>query len=134
VTSRYLLDTNIISDLVRNPAGRVARRIAEVGEDAVCTSILVSAELRFGAIKRNAPALSVLVDNILSRIPIVPFEAPADHHYAVLRTSLEKAGRPAGALDMLIAAHALALGCTVVTHNTREFSGIPNLPIEDWLI
>lgn len=132
--SRYLLDTNIISDLMRNPGGRAADRIRAVGEAAVCTSIFVSAELKFGAAKRNAPALAALVDNILARIPVFPFEAPADRLYTMLRAKLETAGHPIGELDLLIAAHAQALGCIVVTHNTREFSRIQDLQIEDWLV
>lgn len=132
--SRYLLDTNIISDLMRHPSGRVADRIRTVGEAAICTSIFVSAELRFGAAKRNAPALAALVDKILARIPVFSFEPPADRLYAVLRAKLESAGRPIGAHDFLIAAHAQALGCIMVTHNTREFSNIPDLQVEDWLV
>jgi tRNA(fMet)-specific endonuclease VapC len=134
LTPRYLLDTNIISDLMRNPGGRVAGRIGTVGEACICTSIFVAAELRFGAAKRNAPALAVLVDNILARIPVFPFEAPADRLYAVLRAKLESAGEPVGAFDFLIAAHAQALGCIMVTHNTREFSRIQDLEVEDWLV
>lgn len=134
MTQRYLLDTNIISDLIRNPGGRVASRISAVGETAICTSIFVAAELRFGAAKRNVPALIVLVDNLLARIPVFPFETPADRLYAVLRAKLEGAGQPIGAVDYLIAAHAQALGCIMVTHNTREFSKIRDLEVEDWLV
>ena len=134
MTPRYLLDTNIISDLMRNPGGRVAGRIRAVGESAICTSILVSAELRFGAAKRNAPSLAILVDKILDRIPVLSLEAPVDQFYAVLRAKLEGMGQPIGAHDFLIAAHAQALGCILVTHNTREFSRIQDLSIEDWLV
>jgi tRNA(fMet)-specific endonuclease VapC len=119
---------------MRNPDGRVADRIRAVGETAICTSIFVAAELRFGAAKRNAPTLAALVDNILARIPVFPFETPADRFYAVLRAKLEAAGEPVGALDFLIAAHAQALGCIMVTHNTREFSKIQDLQVEDWLV
>jgi len=134
LTSRYLLDTNIISDLMRNPGGRVAGRIRTVGEAAICTSIIVSAELRFGAAKRNTPALIAIVDKILDRIPVFSFETPADQFYAILRAKLEGAGQPIGAHDLLIAAHAQALGCTLVTHNRREVSKVQDLTVEDWLV
>ena len=131
--TRFLLDTNILSDLVRNPQGRVAVRIAEVGEDRVCTSIIVAAELRFGAAKKGSERLTHQVERILSVIDIQPFDAPADDAYARLRTRLEDAGAPIGGNDMLIDAHALAADCAVVTDNEREFSGIAGLKVENWL-
>jgi tRNA(fMet)-specific endonuclease VapC len=115
--TRFLLDTNILSDLVRNPQGRVAARIAAVGDEAVCTSIIVAAELRFGAAKRGSARLTTQLEGILSVIDVQPFEAPADDAYARLRAQLEAAGSPIGANGMLIAAHALAIDCTVVTYN-----------------
>ena len=130
---RYLLDTNIISDVVRNPQGNVAGRLAEVGTSNVCTSIIVAAELRYGAKKRGAVMLSARLDAILERLQILPFEAPADEAYALLRTELERSGKPIGANDLLIAAHALALGCVIVTDNEREFARVPNLRRENWL-
>ena len=131
--TRYLLDTNIISDLIRNPQGRAAKRIAKVGADKVCTSIIVAAELRFGAAKKGSERLTHQVERILSVIDIQPFDAPADDAYARLRTRLEDAGAPIGGNDMLIAAHALAADCAVVTDNEREFSGIAGLKVENWL-
>lgn len=131
--TRYLLDTNILSDLVRNPRGRVAERIAEVGEDAVCTSIIVAAELRFGAAKRGSDRLTLQVERILSAIQIESFDAPADVAYAALRVRLEAAGAPIGGNDMLIAAHASAAGCTLVTNNEREFSKVDGLLLVNWL-
>ena len=129
---RYLLDTNVISDLVREPQGRVAVKIAEVGEAVVCTSIVVAAELRFGAAKRGSERLSAQVDAILSAMDILPLEAPADHTYARLRWALEQSGRMIGPNDLLIAAHALASGCVLVTANVDEFSRVPDLAVEDW--
>lgn len=129
----YLLDTNILSDLVRNPQGRVAACIAQVGEKSVCTSVVVASELRFGAVKRNAPRLAAQVDAILAALEIRPYDIPADREYAKLRFHLEQAGRPIGPNDMLIAAHALALESTLVTANTGEFSRVPGLAVENWL-
>ncbi|HVY33971.1 MAG TPA: type II toxin-antitoxin system VapC family toxin [Caulobacteraceae bacterium] len=131
--TRFLLDTNILSDLVRNPQGRVAGRIAQVGEAAICTSIIVAAELRFGAAKKGSLRLTEQLERILSAIDIQPFEAPADAAYAQLRVQLEAAGTPVGGNDMLIAAQALATGCTVVTRNEREFQRVRGLQIENWL-
>ena len=129
----FLLDTNIVSDLVRNPAGRVAERIAEIGEDQICTSIIVAAELRYGASKRASARLSAQLEAVLSAIPVLPFESPAEVVYGTLRTELEKRGRPIGANDMLIAAQTLALGHTLVTDNTKEFSCVHELSLENWL-
>lgn len=130
---RYLLDTNILSDLVRQPQGRVAARIAQVGEASVCTSMIVASELRFGAAKRNAPKLTAQVEAILAVIDVRPFDTPADHEYAKLRLHLEQAGTPIGPNDMLIAAHALADGSILVTANASEFVRVPRLEVENWL-
>jgi tRNA(fMet)-specific endonuclease VapC len=78
VALQYLLDTNIISDLMRSPPGEVGRRIAEVGEDAICTSIIVAAELRFGAAKSASKALAERVELVLSAFDTLPLEPPAD--------------------------------------------------------
>ena len=130
---RYLLDTNILSDLIRNPAGRIAQRIAAVGEEAVCTNIIVSAELRFGAFKKGSERLSSQIEAVLSVLDILPLEEPVDKRYARLRLALERAGTPIGGNDMLIAAHAMAFDLTLVTANEREFSRIPGLDVENWL-
>jgi tRNA(fMet)-specific endonuclease VapC len=131
--TRYLLDTNILSDLVRNPQGAVAARIAEVGEDAICTSIVVAAELRFGAAKRGSERLSRQLERILAVIDIRPLEAPSDTRYAELRVRLEAAGTPIGGNDMLIAAQSLATGCVLATDNLREFTRVVGLEVENWL-
>jgi tRNA(fMet)-specific endonuclease VapC len=130
---RYLLDTNIVSDLVRRPQGRTAQRIREVGEAQVCTSIIVAAELRYGAAKRGTPRLSAQLEAVLGALEILPFEAPADAIYGRLRSGLERIGRPIGGNDLLIAAHAMTLGYAVVTDNEREFARIDGLPCENWL-
>ena len=131
--SRFLLDTNIISDLVRNPTGPLADRIAEVGERGVYTSIIVAAELRFGAVKKGSRRLTLQLERILSALEIQSFETPADEAYAILRAQLEAAGTPIGGNDMLIAAHALAAGAILVTDNEREFARVRGLLVENWL-
>jgi tRNA(fMet)-specific endonuclease VapC len=129
---RYLLDTNILSDLIRHPAGPGARRIAEVGEETVCTSIIVACELRFGAEEKKSPVLSSRVEQVLANLDVLPLDGEADRHYARLRAHLEGRGTPIGPNDMLIAAHALVLGLTLVTDNENEFARVPELRIENW--
>ncbi len=129
----YLLDTNILSDLVRHPQGVVAARISKTGEAQVCTSIIAAAELRYGATKSNSTKLADRIDLILSAMEILPLEVPADHRYAALRHHLARQGTPIGPNDMLIAAQALANNLTVVTANNREFSRVPGLKVENWL-
>ncbi len=130
---RYLLDTNIISDIVRNPKGQAAKRIRQVGETNVCTSIIVACKSRFGVAKRNSPRLAQQLEVILRRFEIVAFEPPADATYATLRSELEKEGRPIGGNDLFIAAHALALGAILVTADEGEFGRVDGLKIENWL-
>jgi tRNA(fMet)-specific endonuclease VapC len=130
---RFLLDTNILSDLARRPRGAVAARIGAVGEAAVCTSIIVAAELRFGAVKKGSAQLDARIDSLLSAIDILPFDTPADRAYARLRWALEQAGTPIGPNDMLIAAQALAHDCVLVSANIDEFSRVAGLRVENWL-
>lgn len=130
---RYLLDSNSISDLIRNPGGKVARRFAVVGEPVVCTSIVVACELRFGAAKKGSSALSSRIDQLLASFNVLPLDRGADRHYAEIRTHLSRQGEPIGSNDMLIAAHTLALDLTLVTDNVEEFGRVPGLSIENWL-
>lgn len=130
---RYLLDTNAMSELMRGPVNKVAAAIETVGPDAVCTSIVVVCELKFGAARRQSAKLTANLTKVLETIVIEDFKAPADAAYAELRAALEKAGTPIGQMDMMIAAHALVLGATVVTANEREFSRVPGLRVENWM-
>ena len=130
---RYLLDTNILSDLVRHPQGEIVNRIAEAGEKTICTSIIAAAELRFGAEKSGSVKLVDRVDLVLSAIEILPLESPADREYGKLRHYLARQGTLIGPNDMLIAAQALGASLTMVTANTREFSRVPGLAVENWL-
>jgi len=130
---QFLLDTNIVSDLVRHPRGRIAARIAKLSEARVCTSIIVAAELRYGAAKKASSRLAAQLEVVLGALDVLALEPPADVVYGELRARLERAGQPIGANDLLIAAQALALRHTVVTDNEREFSRIDNLQVENWL-
>ena len=131
--ARYLLDTNIISELARNPSGPVARRIALVGADSIATSVIVASEIRFGVLKRGSPRLTQRLGIILGQIEILSFDSDAIEHYADIRLRLERSGTPIGPNDLLIAAHARTLGMVVVTDNDREFGRVADLEVENWL-
>ena len=130
---RYLLDTNIVSDIIRNPQGLVTQRIRKVGEAQVCTSVIVAAELRYGAARKGSPKLTAQLEAVLGTLEIVPFKTPADEIYGLLRARLEQAGQSIGGNDLLIAAQAVTLGYTLVTGNEREFARIDDLSRENWL-
>jgi tRNA(fMet)-specific endonuclease VapC len=130
---RYLLDTNIVSNLIREPGGRIADRIVEVGERQVCTSIVVAAELRYGAAMRGSSRLTSQVEAILNTLEALPLESPADEAYGLIRLQLESKGTPIGGNDLLIAAQALSLNYIVVTDNEGEFGRVRGLRTENWL-
>jgi len=122
-----------MSVLLRDLFAPVAARVTRHGVDRMCTSIIVAAELRFGAAKARSPRLLRQIEKTLRNIAVLPFQSPADERYAELRADLERRGRPIGPDDMLVAAHALALGCTLVTGDVAEFSRIKCLRVENWL-
>lgn len=129
----YLLDTNILSDLIKHPRGKIFSKIQEVGEEKICTSIIVACELQFGAEKKNSRRLKERVALVLELIKVFPLMPKIAVDYARIRTDLEDQGTPIGGNDLLIATHALSLGLTVVTDNISEFSRVPNLKVENWL-
>jgi len=133
VTVRFLLNTNIVSDLVRRPHGRIAAKIAEIGEQQVATSIIVAAELRYGAAKKGSPRLSAQLEPILGSLDVTALEPPADVAYGDLCAALEKSGRLIGLNDLLIAAQSLALEMVLVTDNPGEFERVDGLKVENWL-
>lgn len=129
----FLLDTNIISDAIRNTRGACAARIASIEPDSLCTSIIVAAELRFGAARKGSAALSERVSEALAGLRVLPLDGDADVRYGSLRAALESSGRVIGANDMLIAAHALSLDAVLVTDNIGEFARVKGLRCENWL-
>jgi len=131
--SRYLLDTNIISALLRDPDGPAARHVERVGHQKICTSIIVAAELHYGCAKKGSTRLLARVQDLLDTMPVLPLDLPADIEYGKLRAELETAGQPVGGNDLLIAAHARTLGMTLVTGNTGEFGRVRGLAVENWL-
>lgn len=128
-----MFDTNIVSHMVRYPQGVVADRLRARGERLYCVSVIVVAELRFGVAKLGSERLGNQVEDALATLDILPLDVPCDDVYAQIRTHLESRGTIISPNDLFIAAHALALDLTLITANTREFSRVPNLRLENWL-
>ena len=133
MASLYLLDTNVVSHLVRQPQGPVAQHIADVGETNVVTSVIVACELRYGAAKRGSRRLTRQVEAVLGALTVRALESDIERVYASIRVALEKKGTPISAHDMLIAAHARAIDAICVTDNVSEFKRVPALKVENWL-
>ena len=130
---RFMLDTIIISDMIRNPAGKAASAMVREGDAAVCTSIVVASELRYGCARKGSAKLLKKVEDLLAEIPVLPLDVPVDAEYGALRTELEAVGQPIGHNDLFIAAHACVLGAILVTANIGEFTRIRKLKVENWL-
>jgi tRNA(fMet)-specific endonuclease VapC len=133
VTLCYLLDTNAAGHAMNVPSGAIARRILGAGEDCVAISTIVAGEIMFGLAKNPTPALLARIDGFLQRIAVIPLERDVAAAYAETRADLERRGRPIGANDLWIAAHARALDLTLITANTGEFSRVKGLSVENWL-
>ena len=127
-----MLDTNALSSLMNDRPHAFRDRLYAAGPDRVCTSVIVAAELRFGAAKKRSARLIQLTEMILGEIEALPFDEPASRAYADIRAALQRAGTPIGGNDLLIAAHAVSLGLVVVTANTEEFDRVPGLSVENW--
>lgn len=127
-----MLDTNALSELIRNPQGVLAQRLNALEPDTVCTSIIAACELRFGAQRKGSAPLTQRVEQLLQALTVLPLDTPADEHYADIRATLERSGTPIGSHDLFIAAHARSRGMTLLTRKLREFQRIPGLTVEDW--
>lgn len=130
--SPCMLDTNALSELIRNPQGILAQRLNALEPDTVCTSIVAACELRFGAQRKGSAPLTQRVEQLLRALTVLPLDTPADEHYADIRATLERSGTPIGSHDLFIAAHARSRGMTLLTRNLREFQRVPGLTVEDW--
>ena len=132
----YLLDSNALSDIFKNPGGRTARehqRVTDDPENEVLVSIITACELRYGVAKKRSTGLAERIEELLAGVRVISLGVGADIAYAELRADLEKRGQLIGPNDMLIAAHALALDAILVTDNVREFKRVKGLKIENWL-
>ncbi len=130
---RLMLDTNTCIFVIRRQPAVVLERLlrCEVGDVGI--SSITLAELRFGAAKsRHREKNTQALDEFVVPLEVAPFDENAAHSYGDIRHDLEKAGTPVGAMDMLIAAHAVSLGAVLVTNNTREFGRISRLEVVDW--
>jgi len=133
---RWLLDTNILSRVIKYPHELLGQRLRDLFDQqpgALVTSMVVECELMFGAARVQSTVLPKKITDLLLFIPVLALEQNVVQHYATIRTHLEKAGTPIGPNDTLIAAHALALDCTLVTDNEAEFLRVPGLRVENWL-
>ena len=131
--ARYLLDTNILSDVIKNPKGLAAKRMSTLNKDTIYTSIIVASEMRYGIEKKNSPVLTERVNILLQAINILSLDIDADCFYGKIRATLELQGAMIGANDLLIAAHTLSINAILVTDNIREFERVDGLKIENWL-
>ncbi len=129
----YMLDTNICIYLIKRDPPQVLQRVEEHDPGDIWVSAITVSELEYGIAKGSRPdeARSAL-EKFLASFGTLPYDDRAAEAYGLLRAELERRGQTIGPLDLLIAAHALALGCTLVTHNTREFRRVPALAVEDW--
>jgi tRNA(fMet)-specific endonuclease VapC len=130
----YLLDTGVLTALIRDPAGPLVRRIAAVGERQVATSVIVAGELRYAVEGRGSARLRAAVDLVLEGLEVLPLEPGAERHYGEIRRDLERLRIPFGANDLWIAAHTRAGGHVLVTTSDREFRRIKGLLVENWLV
>ncbi len=129
--TRFMLDTDTASSLMKGQSSVVARLSAEAPE-RLCLSVVTEAELLFGIAKRpEARKLRIAVDELLAAIVVVAWSSATARRYATIRAELERRGKPLGALDLLIAAHAVQHDAVLVTHD-KAFSVVPGLRLEDW--
>ncbi|CAH0341780.1 Ribonuclease VapC2 [Rhizobium sp. CECT 9324] len=129
---RYMLDTNVVSAIVRDPRGKVLEHLVEVGEENAFISIITHGEIWYGVKKNGSEELSRKVSAVTRRFYVAPLQLPTDQRYAEVRLALRQ-GQNVGPNDLWIAAHALALDAVLVTNNESEFSRVPGLQIENWL-
>jgi tRNA(fMet)-specific endonuclease VapC len=126
------LDTNICSYILRRHPVDMIERFALLDRRTLWLSVVVAAELRFGAAKLSSPRFQSAIEAWLAGFDVRPWPLAATHHYASIRAALERSGRPIGGMDLMIAAHAMAEDSVVVTNNAREFHRVPGLAVEEW--
>jgi tRNA(fMet)-specific endonuclease VapC len=130
----YLLDTNILIDILRNSDSPALKRLIHLSPDKVAVSAITMAELEYGVYKSSNPALNAQrLIQACTPLTILSFDNEAAAAYGLIRAQLEAKGTPIGPMDTLIAAHALSMKATLVTNNLREFKRIKNLRVENWL-
>ena len=132
---RFMLDTDICSYVMKRSYDLLLKRLSTVPVSDVCISVVTKFELFYAVeVSPQQPQDEAALNAFLGYAEVLEFPDNASSHYAQIRAHLKKAGTMIGGNDLLIAAHARSLGITLVTHNTREFSRIPKLAVEDWTI
>ena len=131
---RYLADTNILGYLTRSSSARLQSRMrAAMEAHEVAISVITRAETRFGQRLLNSDdRRHAAIDALLQEMPVLMWTPDAADRYGDLAAALQRKGQPIGIMDTMIAAHALAEGMTLVTHNTKDFKRVPGLALEDW--
>jgi tRNA(fMet)-specific endonuclease VapC len=130
----WMLDTDTCSYVLRKRPASVKLQFDRVGPENLAISSVVLAELYYGAARHpRGPEIRAEVDDFVSRLRVIPWDEVAPDRYGSLRTALERSGTPIGCMDMLIAAHALALRATLVSNNARHFQNVPGLTLETWV-
>lgn len=129
----FLLDTNVISDLVRNPGGRATKRLADVGDGDVATSVIVAGELRYGCLRKGSARLTERVEAVLREVRVLSVKPEDSAHYGGIRRDLEARGMLIGQNDLWIAAQARSAQAVLVTDNEGEFRRVDGLVVENWL-
>ena len=128
-----MLDTDTCSYVIRGVSEKLDKKISAVRPHNLCISVITQAELLFGVERKGGPPkLAGLVSKFLQKIPSLPWDDEAARWYARIRAGLEARGKPIGNLDLLIASHALAMDCVLITNNERHFGKVPGLTMENW--
>ncbi|MET3614602.1 tRNA(fMet)-specific endonuclease VapC [Rhizobium aquaticum] len=127
-----MLDTNIVSAIVRDPRGKVFERLLEVGEENAFISIITHGEIWYGVKKNGSEELAQKVSAVTRRLYVAPLQLPTDQRYAEIRLALRQ-GKNIGPNDLWIAAHAVALDAVLATNNEHEFSRVPGLKVDNWM-
>ncbi|WP_349679193.1 type II toxin-antitoxin system tRNA(fMet)-specific endonuclease VapC [Rhodoferax sp. UBA5149] len=130
----YMLDTNICIYIINARPPSVLERFRRERLGSISISSVTAAELAFGVAKSGSARNREALEMFLAPLEVLPFDASAIWHYGDLRAALERRGEPIGALDTMIAAHAMASNTILVTNNTREFARVAGLRLENWAI
>ncbi|SFK35794.1 tRNA(fMet)-specific endonuclease VapC [Desulfomicrobium apsheronum] len=131
----YLLDTNICIYVIKRSPTQVLERFRKADVSSIGISSITFSELMYGAAKSSRPEQNrIALTQFVAPLEIMPYDDSAAGRYGDLRACLERQGTPIGSLDMLIAAHALALDCVLVSNNLKEFVRVPHLRMENWTV
>ncbi len=131
---KYLLDTNICIYVINQRPAHVLQRFREHRIEDIGLSAMSAAELAFGVAKSGSTRNQLALEHFLAPLDILPFDEACVWAYGHVRSQLEKAGTPIGAIDTMIAAHALALDVTLITNNVNEFARVPGLKCDNWAL